>query len=146
MAGGFQKTDHTADEGIRAWGKDGKEMFEEAAKGMISILVDPATVFPAEKRQLEIKAATVEELLLVWLKEILFLCYTENIVFSEFQIEKDNLSKVNAEAYYLYGYLAGEKLNTSRHGICKEIKSITRHGFYVKKGNPWWEANILFDV
>jgi SHS2 domain-containing protein len=146
LAGGFQRIDHTADEGIHAWGKNGKEMFEEAAKGMFSILVDTTTVTCVEKRQLEIRALTVDELLLLWLKEILFLCYTENMVFSKFQIEKDNLSKGNAEAYFINAYVVGEKLNTSRHGICKEIKSITRHGFYIKKGTPWWEANILFDV
>jgi len=138
--------DHTADEGIRAWGKNGKEMFEEAAKGMFSILVDPATIEPTEKRQMEIQSETVDELLLSWLKEILYVFYTESMVFSEFQIEKDNLSKGNAETYFIRVSMAGEKLNTSRHGICKEIKSVTRHGFYVKKGNPWWEANILFDV
>ncbi|HEX9933618.1 MAG TPA: archease [bacterium] len=146
MAGGFHKTDHTADEGIRVWGKDGKELFEEAAKGMMSILVNPSLVEPAEKRNLEISADTLEDLLLLWLKEILHFFDSESMVFSEFQIEKDNLSKGNADKLKIRAFIAGEKINPLRHRICKEIKSVTRHGYYIRKGSPWWEANILFDV
>lgn len=146
MTGGFHRIDHTADEGIRVWGRDGKELFEEAAKGMVSILVDLNTVESTEDYKMELKAESVEELLMRWLKEILYLVETEKMVFSRFQIEKDNISLRNAGTIFLHASLGGEKLNPLRHGICKEIKSVTRHGFYVKKGNPWWEANILFDV
>jgi SHS2 domain-containing protein len=146
LTGGFQRTDHTADEGIRVWGKSGKELFEEAAKGMVSIMVTLDAVEPAETRIVEVEADSAEELLLRWLREILYLFETESVVFSRFQIEKDNISNRKPDKFFLRASVGGEKLNPLRHGICKEIKSITRHGFYIHEKNPWWEANILFDV
>lgn len=146
MSSGFQRTDHTSDEGIRVWGSTGKELFEEAAKGLISVLVDRNTVESKEVLRLNIMSENVEGLFLQWLREILYLVETEGMVFSRFQIEKDNISLRNAESFFLSASIGGEKINPLRHGICKEIKSVTRHGFYIKKGNPWWEANILFDV
>ena len=146
MSGGFQRTDHTADEGLRVYGQNPKELFQEAAKGMVSILVDLNTVHAEETHILELQAESVEELLIFWLREILYLMEQKKMLFCQFQIENDNISLRNNEMVQIRAFLRGEKLNPSRHEICKEIKSVTRHGLYVKKGNPWWEANILFDV
>ncbi len=146
MSSGFQKTDHTSDEGIKVWGSTGKELFEEAARGLISIIVDQNTVESIEVLKFDIKSESLEGLLLQWLREIIFLVEIERMVFSRFQIERENISLRNANSFFLYASIEGEKINPLRHRICKEIKSVTRHGLYIKKGNPWWEANILFDV
>ncbi len=146
MSGGFQRTDHTADEGLRVYGHSAKELFQEAARGMVALLVELNTVHAEEEHVLELQAESVEELLILWLREILFLMEQNKMLFSQFQIENDNISLRNNEMVRLRAFLRGEKLNPSRHEICKEIKAVTRHGLYVKKGNPWWEANILFDV
>jgi SHS2 domain-containing protein len=138
--------EHTSDIGIKVWGRNTKELFEEAAKGMIAQMYDPALVQEREILFLNLEAESLEELLLRWLKEILFLIESEGYLFCRFQIEKDDFSLRNAKTTQIRASLHGERKDSIRHDICIEIKAVTRHGLYVKKNGPWWEGNILFDV
>lgn len=146
MAGGFEIIDHTADVGIRVWGKGWREIFHSAAEGMLSIVVDLNTVAAREKREIRIEGENGEELLLKWLREILFLMEEGGMVFSKIEVIRDNFSHKNSYKYFIYAALKGEKINLSRHDICTEIKAVTRHGFFLKRNGPLWEAKILFDV
>jgi SHS2 domain-containing protein len=146
LGGGFKVVEHTADFGVKAWGENPRELLEEAAIGMASQMYDPKTVRSVQKIQIELESESIDELLFRWLKEILYLMEKEGFIFSQFQIETDNFTVKNPKLYSIKAFIYGEKKNTIRHDICKEIKAVTRHGFYVKKNGPWWEANMLFDV
>jgi SHS2 domain-containing protein len=146
MSSGFQILDHTADVGIRVWAKTVPKLFEEAAGAMRSILIEKAEDEPAISRSIRLEAETIEELFLRWLREILFLFEKERVVYTRFQFEKHNLTEKNATAYFLSANLRGFPFSKSGHEVCKEIKAVTRHGFYLKKNEPWWEASVLFDI
>jgi len=146
LGGGYKPVEHTADIGIKVWGRNIKELFEEAAKGMIAQIYDHTLVREKEKRDINLEAESIDELLLQWLKEILFLIESEGLLFCRFQIEKDNFSIRKAKTAQIQASLHGERKDPARHDICIEIKAVTRHGLYVKKNGPWWEGNILFDV
>ena len=143
--GGFEIIQHTADMGIRVWGEDWNTLFEEAARGMVSLIVDFTSVLEKEKRELLIEGENGEELLLNWLREILFLI-EGGMVFARFQIREDSFSCKDINNYKFSGLLSGEKYDPSRHDICTEIKAVTRHGLVLKKKGPWWVTSILFDV
>ena len=53
---GFEIVDHTADIGIRVWGKDLKTLFLSAAKGMCSLLFEMDTVNSKRKVSLHVEA------------------------------------------------------------------------------------------
>ena len=146
MAGGFEIINHTADVGIRVWGKEWREVFHSAAEGMLSIIVDLNTVVEREEREIRVEGENGEELLLRWLREILFLMEEGGMVFSKIEVKKDNFSHKNLYKYFIYAVLKGEKIDLSRHDICTEIKAVTRHGFFMKRNGLLWEAKILFDV
>ena len=146
MTGGYRPVEHTADLGLKVWGRNPRELLEEAASGLVAQMFNPALVLEKEKREISLEAESVEELLFQWLKEIIFLAEQEGILFCRFQIEKDNFSIRNAKTAKIQASLFGEKVDPARHDICIEIKAVTRHGLYVRKNGPWWEANILFDV
>ena len=145
MSGGYKIIDHTADIGLKVWGKSGPELFDEAARALLSQIIDLDSVEPVQKQAIQLNAETPQQLLHQWLREILFLV-DKGLVFNQFHIEKHNLSEKNVPAYYLEGYLAGEKIDLDRHEICKEVKAVTRHNFYLKTKGPWWEAHLLLDV
>lgn len=146
MSSGFKIIEHTADVGIKVWAHTLKELFEESAIGMVSQMYDLTKVNALGSSPLSLQGETLEELFLLWLKEILFIIENEMRIFSAFQIEKENFSARNPKSLNIQALLKGEKLDFSRHDICKEIKGITRHGFYIKRNGPWWETNILFDI
>jgi SHS2 domain-containing protein len=146
LAGGYKAIEHSADIGIKAWGRNQKELLVEAANGMVVQIYNPSQVEEIENCSLSLEADSLEELMLIWLKEILFRIEQERFLFSRFQIEKDNFSIRNAKTLLIQATLHGMKADPTRHDICKEIKAVTRHGLYVRKNGPWWEGNILFDV
>ena len=144
--GEFQILDHTADVGLAVRGRDLKDCFETAARGMESIRVETRTVQGLEIRRICVEAETLEELLLKWLREILYLTERDGMVFSRFFIEESPFGREGLEGSRLTGRLEGESLNPGRHGICTEIKAITRNGVAVHKRDHGWELTVLFDV
>ncbi|NIM71056.1 MAG: hypothetical protein GTO48_11530, partial [Xanthomonadales bacterium] len=70
--GGHDTFEHTADVGIRAWGRDLPELFEQAAAALIEALLDPETVGHEQTRPVEVDGDSPEEVLVAWLEEVLF--------------------------------------------------------------------------
>ncbi|MBN2029110.1 archease [bacterium] len=146
MEAGFEIIDHTADIGLYVWSKSCEELLEKAALGTISIIVDIHSIQCRNKRIVRVEAEQIEELLFNWLRELLFLVEQEGMVFSKFQIKRDNFAHERDHKYVFYCSLGGEKIDSKRHNICREIKAVTRHGFYVRQETHFWEARIYFDV
>jgi SHS2 domain-containing protein len=72
VSAGFRVLEHPADLGIEASGGSIGEAFEQAAAGLIAILLDPAGVRPRQARTLHVTAPDRERLLVCWLSEILY--------------------------------------------------------------------------
>ena len=142
---GFELVDHTADVGLKVWSKDWRELFELAAKGMTSLIVDPASVNKKEKISVQIKGKDLESLFIEWLREVLYLV-EKGMAFSDFEVHGDIFSHNAEENYVVRALLRGERIDLKRHDICTEIKAITRHGLSISKHGDQWRANILFDV
>ncbi len=143
---GFKIVDHTADVGIKVWAEQLQDLFIEAAKATLSIVADITTIEKKEKRKISLEAENTEELFLQWLKEILYVIEKEEMVFSEFHIENDNFSYCDDFKCFIQALLKGEKINSTRHGICTEIKAVTRHNFFLKKEDGLWKTFVLFDI
>ncbi len=85
---GFELIEHTADVGVHAWGPRREDVFAQAARGMLSLVVDEATVSGRERYVVEVEAVDLELLLAAWLNELLYFVEGRGVVFSgEFEIE-----------------------------------------------------------
>lgn len=146
MSSGFKVLEHTGDVGVRIWAKTLGELFEEAARAMISLIVHTEENELQNERKLHLEANTIEELLLAWLKEVLFLIENESVIYRQFQVENTNFQEKDVTTYYIDAKISGNPFSNSRHDVCREIKAVTRHAFHLKENGPWWEASILFDV
>ncbi len=146
MDRGFKIVDHTADVGIEMWGETPQAVLEAAALGMLSLIVNLKNVKYHIEKTLVIEADSLEDLLLNWLREILYIQERERIVFSGVSIPTEKFSCSKSDKYCFYGLLKGEKLNLKRHDICMEIKAVTRHQMFFQKKSQLWRAGILFDI
>lgn len=146
MSSGHKILDHTGDVGLKIWGADIPELFCEAAHAMCSLMVEGNTISNEQVFNIRVETSDKNELLLKWLKEILFIFETERVVFSKFQIENNNFNEADVSTYSLEAKAFGEPIDRTRHEICREIKAVTRHHFYIKKNGEWWEAAVLFDI
>ena len=135
----YELIDHTADVGVKAYGKTISEAFENAAKGMFDIITDSSEIENIGQYNLELEAPDLEQLLVDWLSDLLFLNSAKNLVFGFFKIELDEKnSKLSAKVF-------GEKFNISKHKAGAEIKAVTYHMLEVKKKKPF-HVQVLFDI
>ena len=135
----YELIDHTADIGIKAYGDDFSEAFAHAAKGMFDIITDSSQIESKGEYQIDLSADDLEQLLVDWLDELLYLQGAENLVFGKFSVTVDEeKNKISAT-------VSGEEFDTDKHKIGMEIKAVTYHLLEVHQGNPCF-VKVLFDV
>ena len=146
MSRGYETFEHTADIGIRAWGGEFAEVFEEAAKALFSVMVDLESVSVRQKVKIELSENSGEELFLAWLKELLFTFETQHLLFCEFKIldlgshsSQDGAFKLTAEA-------GGEPIDDKKHILGREVKAITLHQFKLAKDKSRYLAEVILDI
>lgn len=131
--------EHTADIGIRAFGSSMAEVFTNCSLGMMSLMLDLASVRKSVRVGLEAEARDRESLLVAWLAQILFVVETEGVVFGAFEIGE--LEDTRAKGWGL-----GEALDPARHRLELEIKAPTYHMLELKEEADLWTAQVIFDV
>ncbi len=130
--------EHTADIGIKAYGKNLSECFENAAIGMFDIISDTRKVKPVGEYEISLKSDTVEELLVDWLSKLLTLSDINNFLFGKFDV------KIDEEKCGLNANVYGENFDSERHTVGKEIKAVTYHILEVNKKQGY--VQVLFDI
>lgn len=135
----YELIEHTADVGIKAYGKTLAEAFEHAAQAMFDIITDHSEIESIGQYDIQLTAPDLEQLLVDFLSELLFLNTAKNLVFGFFKINLDE-KKISLQAH-----ICGEPFRTSKHKPGTEIKAVTYHMLQVSKKRPY-EVQVLFDI
>ena len=135
----YEIIDHTADVGIKAYGKNLAQAYEHAAKAMFDIITDNSEVESVGQYDIVLDAPDLEQLLVDWLSKLLFLNSAQNLVFGFFKVELD------PEKNHLSAHVCGEKFNQAKHKIGTEIKAVTYHMLEVKNTKPY-SVQVLLDI
>ena len=135
----YEFINHTADLGIKVRGKTLKELFENTAWSMFDIITNLDKVKARKSFKIKIKAIDREDLLINWLRDLLYRFNGENYLLKEFKVE--NIGESSLE-----GKVKGEKLNLSYHTLKREIKAVTYNNPEVEKKDKYWEAQVIFDI
>ncbi len=136
----FATFEHTADLGLQASASSLNELFVEAAKGLMSMLVDrPENIESRHERKFEISSTELDYLFFDWLSELLFAFESDGWLGAEFQ--------VSVEGTQLTATMKGERMDRARHQPGHEVKAITYHDLKVREdrdGN--WSAEVIVDI
>ena len=135
----FEVIEHTADAGIRAYGKDLRELFINAAAGMFSLITNITCVKPARKIDIDLVASDKEELIHNWLSELLYQHIFHHMLLCQFHIEEIDEQTVK-------GHAMGERIDDTKHELIKELKAVTYHGIRIEKQDNYLTTQIIFDV
>ena len=133
----YDLIDHTADVCIKAHGNTISEAFEHAATGMFDIITDNSKIGIVGQYNIELNAPDLEQLLVDWLSELLFLNSAKNLVFGSF--------KVTIDENHLSAQVFGEEYDSSKHKMGVEIKAVTYHILEVNNKEPFY-VKVLFDI
>jgi len=135
----YEQFSHTADIGVRVFGRTLKDLFENAAFAMFDILADLEGLKGEITQDFELTASNHEELLIAWLDELLYNFYTKNIIFYKFDVIELSGDFVRAKAF-------GRSLNENRNRLKTEIKAATYYNLKIIKRDDYYEVDIIFDV
>ena len=136
---GYEFFEHTADTGLKAYGRTLEELFANAARGLVELLVEDSPIAATDTRMMALSAPSLEALLQRWLKELLFWFATDRFLPASYHF--DIVSETE-----LRGRILGERFDPARHHQGTEVKGITYHQFRVAQTPGGWEADVIFDV
>jgi SHS2 domain-containing protein len=114
------------------------EVFENSAFAMFDLMFGIGDLVGERRIQVEVEAATVEELLVDWLSTLLFEAETNDLVFCSFSLE--SISDGRAVGSATGVPLAGVEL------AGPPVKAVTYHDLAIRERPGGWSARIVFDV
>ncbi len=139
MSQRFKIVGTTADVAIVAYGESLQKLFIHAAEGLITLLTNPKQIEKNKKKEIKLHGSDIENLLVKWLSEILYLFEVKEFLGKNFKIHTlDNT--------FLHSEVIGENFKSKKHFIKTEIKAITYHQLNLKRQKGQWMAKIILDL
>ncbi len=135
----YEIIDHPADLGLRAFGETKEDLFINAARAMFDQIADLNSIGDTLQRSIAVEAPNLEELLVRFLSELLYLFTSQAFLLSKFKV-------IRMGAQYLEAEARGEKFSPSRHQLKTEIKAVTYHNLKIDQDKTGWKAEVIFDV
>jgi len=133
----YEVLSHTADTGIVAHGESLGELFENAAYAMFDLMFDLRHLVPTVESEVVVGAVDYEDLMFVWLSELLLRSEIEDLVWCRFRVAvHEDRARAAVDGIASTGLvLRGPP-----------IKAVTLHLLEVTQKPEGWRATVLFDV
>ena len=135
----FRLLEHTADIGFEAFGATRQDVFRNAARALMHLMVDLETIAPCEGKPLGAEASDMPSLLVNWLSEILYLFDAEGWLFRDFEVK-------NLTDHSLAAMAQGEKFDRTRHQVKLLVKAVTYHQLDLRETAQGWRAQVYVDI
>lgn len=135
----FEILEHTADQAIRAYGQDLRELIESAAAGMLALLYVEQPPEAGQYLDLEVEAEAPDLLLHHCLRELLYLLEDEALAPVSLQV-----TEASEQAAKLHVGVIDRELAEPLFGA--PIKAVTRHGLGISEEDGRLVTQIVFDV
>ncbi len=136
----FYKTiEHTADIGIEVEAPDGEGVFTRCGLAMFDMMFGIESIGRNQTRRISVSGENLNELLVAWLNELLYVYSVEGTMFSDF-------SDMVLGATSLSAVGLGETFDQRKHSGHLEIKAATYHGLSVGQADGKWRARVIFDI
>jgi len=141
---GHETVEHTADMGLRGWGRNPAEAFEETALAMFDLMVDRARVRRETEHRLSIGGRGLTDLLVEFLNELLSFGDIEDTAFVTVKVER--LEGGGGE-WELDAVVGGVPRSKCGECLLSEVKAATWYGASVdRESGGRWTAGCVVDL
>jgi SHS2 domain-containing protein len=145
LSRGHETIDHTADMGIRGWGKTPAEAFEEAAAAMFELMADVGGLEPSRRSTISREGADLTELLIEFLNGMLSDADLSGTVYLRAAVTR--LEQISDGTWTLDAAIDGVPLDDVRDRLRIEVKAATYYGASVCETDPGvWTARCVVDL
>jgi SHS2 domain-containing protein len=131
----YEEIEHTADLAMRVRGKDFPQLLLHAAEGVLALSAVDLKPDGGRRVTLELQAPDREQLLVIWLEELLYLMEMRSVGFMDFTISVHDGPRLEASM-----------LEVGLDSIGKHIKAVTFHNLHIVDAENGLEATVVFDV
>jgi SHS2 domain-containing protein len=134
--------DHTADLGIEIYGKDPEALFVNAGHALFDAVLHQVEHMPESVHRyhaIEIQGEDWADLMVNWLKELLYLFNGNQQVLVDIRVESLSEKALKAIA-------VTEAFFPGRHQVGQEIKAVTYHQIQVGTNGDQWRARVIVDI
>ncbi len=133
---------HAADLGVEVTARTLVGLFVECLRAQTDCMTRLESIDTNEVRTVAISAPGLEQLLVEFLSEAIYLHETEGLVLCGAELDID---KVN-EGWSLTGRVHGEVFDLPRHGLKTLLKAVTYHQLALRRHGGYWTARVIFDI
>jgi SHS2 domain-containing protein len=135
----YEVFEHTADVGLRIKAATLEELFRDAARGLLSLLVgNVSAVQPVVQRSIDVAGEDRALLLRDWLDELLYTFEADGLILAEYDLQIDENG--------LHADCRGEPIDRQRHQPEHEVKAVTYHGLKVQQTAEGWLGEVILDI
>jgi len=124
---------------VKVTGGSQADLFANSAFALFDVISDVEKVEIKERLPLEVEGADRDDLLVNWMRELLYLYQGSGFLLKEFVIREVKDTSVKAE-------VCGEKIDPDRHEIKQEITAVAYHQSRMTKTGNQWTAQLIFEV
>jgi len=135
----YRLLDHTSDIKVEIYGADLAELFTNAATCLFDLILDTGKVRETQSVPVSLESADLSELVLDWLRELLFLFSTHSLAIRRVEIASIEPTRIKATVF-------GEEFDAERHGLKVEVKTPTYHQYRIDKTDEGYRATVILDV
>lgn len=133
----YKYFEHTADIEFEAYGENLAQAFENAAKALFNSIIDMSKVEPKIEKTFEIESEDQESLLYDFLEQLIIYKDSENLVFSEFNVEINGLK--------LKATVKGDEFK-KEHDQKVDVKAVTYNNMKVGKKGDQYFVHVVVDI
>lgn len=124
---------------VRVVGTSQTNLFVNAAFALFDVITDTGSIEAKERMQLEVEGSDRDDLLVNWLRELLYLYQGSAYLLKDFTVQEIRDTLVKAE-------VSGEKLDPDRHEIKQEIAAVAYDQSHMQKTGDQWIAQVILEV
>ena len=134
--------DHPADGKFQAFGATLEEAFANAGLAMASLMWDWEKVEPAASFDVEVRGRDLEQLLYLFLEDVLFLAETKRFLLGSVE----DVRIVSADPGFLCRAVFLGDQEPGRYEVHGDVKAVTYHEMKVEQRSGHWLVQVVVDM
>lgn len=135
----YRLTRRQSELAVRITGGSQADLFANSAFALFDVMADVSKIEIKERMNLEVEGTDRDDLMVNWMRELLYLYQGSGYLLGEFNIREVSDTLVKAE-------VCGEKIDPDRHEIKQEIGSVAFHKSRMEKTGNQWTAQVIFEL
>ena len=135
----YRLTRRQSELAVRVTGNSQADLFANSAFALFDVMSDVDKIEVKERINLEVEGTDRDDLLVNWMRELLYLYQGSGYLLREFNIREVKDTIVKAE-------VCGEKIDPDRHEVKQEIGAVAFHKSRMEKTGNQWTAQVIFEL